>query len=153
MPTFFHVVCPGCHAVNRLPADRLDGSGACGKCHANLFSGQPVDLDESGFHKHIGRSDLPIVVDFWAPWCSPCRMMAPEFEEVARRLEPRYRFVKINTEEARNLASRFGIRSIPTLAIFHGGKEVVRQAGAMKAGDMIRWIETNSRSWNEKTSS
>jgi len=112
-----------------------------------------VDLDESGFHKHIGRSDLPIVVDFWAPWCSPCRMMAPEFEEVARRLEPRYRFVKINTEEARNLASRFGIRSIPTLAIFHGGKEVVRQAGAMKAGDMIRWIETNSRSWNEKTSS
>lgn len=144
MATMHHVVCPSCHAVNRLPADRLDDSGSCGKCHARLFTGQPVELNEAGFDKHIGRSDLPIVVDFWAPWCGPCRMMASAFEEATRRLEPRFRFIKVNTEVSQNLASRYAIRSIPTLAIFQGGREVTRQTGAMDTVGILRWIESST---------
>jgi thioredoxin 2 len=139
-----HVVCPHCHAVNRLLADRLGDAGSCGKCHRPLFTGQPVELDEPGFDKHLGRSDLPLLVDFWAPWCGPCRTMAPAFADAARRLEPRYRVIKINTEEAQNLAARFAIRSIPTLALFRGGREVARQAGAMDTGGILRWVDSNS---------
>jgi thioredoxin 2 len=139
-----HVVCPHCHAVNRLPAARLADGATCGKCKAALFSGHPVELDEAGFDKHAGRSDLPLVVDFWAPWCAPCRMMAPAFAEAAGLLEPRYRLVKVNTEEAQGLAARFGIRSIPTLALFQGGREVARQAGAMDASGIVRWVRSNT---------
>jgi thioredoxin 2 len=139
-----HVVCPRCHAVNRVPADRLADGGTCGKCGGALFSGQPVELDEASFGKHVGRSDLPLVVDFWAPWCGPCRMMAPAFAEAARLLEPRFRLAKVNTEEAQSLAARFGIRSIPTLALFKGGREVARQSGAMDAAGIARWVQANS---------
>jgi len=107
-----------------------------------LFSGQPVELDEAGFDKHVSRSDLPLVVDFWAPWCGPCRQMAPAFAEAARRLEPRYRLLKVDTEKEQGLAARFGIRSIPTIAIFRGGREVARQAGAMDTGGIVRWVES-----------
>ncbi|MBI4985448.1 MAG: thioredoxin TrxC [Rhodocyclales bacterium] len=144
MSSSLHVVCPHCHAVNRLPAARLADGGTCGKCRAPLFAGQPVELDEAGFAKHVGRSDLPLLVDFWAPWCGPCRTMAPAFAEAARRLEPNYRVVKVNTEEAQGLAGRLGIRSIPTLALFRGGREVARQAGAMDTGGILRWVENNS---------
>lgn len=139
-----HVVCPHCHAVNRVPAERLADGGTCGKCHGALFAGQPVPLDEASFGNHVGRSDVPLVVDFWAPWCGPCRMMAPAFAEAAKLLEPHYRLAKVNTEEAQSLAARFGIRSIPTLAIFKDGREVARQAGAMDAVGIARWVKANA---------
>ncbi|RLJ63549.1 thioredoxin TrxC [Sulfurisoma sediminicola] len=144
MSDALHVVCPQCHSVNRVPAERLAEGGTCGKCKAPLFTGEPVELDAAAFDKHIGRSDLPVVVDFWAPWCGPCRMMAPAFAQAARSLEPRYRLVKVNTEEEQQLAARFGIRSIPTLAMFKGGREIARQAGAMDAASLVRWIQAQA---------
>ncbi len=135
-----HVVCPHCDAVNRVPAERLGEEAKCGKCRAPLFAGAPLALDEGRFAKHLGRGDLPLVVDFWAPWCAPCRAMAPAFEAVARRIEPRARLIKVNTEEAQALAGRYGIRSIPTLVIFRGGREVARTSGAMDAAALENWI-------------
>ena len=137
-----HVVCPHCEAVNRVPRDRLGAGAKCGKCHTPLFSGAPLSLSEQGFARHIGRNDLPVVVDFWAPWCGPCRMMAPAFEEAARRLEPHARLVKVNTEQAQGLAAQLGIRSIPTLAVFRGGREVARTAGAMDAARLVAWVQS-----------
>ena len=135
-----HVVCPRCDAVNRVPPDRLAEDAKCGKCRAPLFAGAPLALDEGRFAKHLGRSDLPLVVDFWAPWCAPCRAMAPAFEAVARRIEPQARLIKVNTEEAQGLAMRQGIRSIPTLVVFRGGQEVARTSGAMDAAALENWI-------------
>jgi thioredoxin 2 len=140
MSEVVHVVCPHCDAVNRVPRERLASGAKCGKCHSALFVGTPVALDERRFATHLSRSDLPLVVDFWAPWCAPCRMMAPVFEEAARSLEPSARLVKVNTEEAQGLAMRFGIRSIPTLAVFRGGQEVGRTAGAMDLARLSAWV-------------
>ena len=140
MSNAVHVVCAGCDAVNRVPEERLGEGAKCGKCHAPLFTGVPLALDERGFARQVGRTDLPLVVDFWAPWCGPCRMMAPAFEEAARLLEPRARLIKINTEEAQGLATQIGIRSIPTLAVFRDGGEVARTAGAMDASRLVAWI-------------
>ncbi|WP_295402767.1 thioredoxin TrxC [uncultured Thiocystis sp.] len=139
MPQDLHVVCPSCDAVNRIPSSRLGGGAKCGKCHGPLFAGMPLALDEARFARHLARSDLPLLVDFWAPWCGPCRMMAPAFESAAAKLEPAMRLIKINTEEAQNLSGRLGIRSIPTLALFRGGAEVARQAGAMDANGIVAW--------------
>jgi thioredoxin 2 len=138
------VVCPHCHAPNRVPAERLDQHGSCGKCKKKLFTGTPVELTEADFDRHAGRSELPLVVDFWAPWCAPCRAMAPAFAEAARTLEPRFRLAKVNTEQEQSLAARFGIRSIPTVAIFRNGREIARQAGAMDVGSLMRWIQANA---------
>jgi thioredoxin 2 len=140
MSNAVHIVCANCDAVNRVPQERLGEGAKCGKCHAPLFSGAPLSLDEQGFSRQVGRSDLPLVVDFWAPWCGPCRVMAPAFEEAARVLEPHARLVKVNTEEAQGLATQLGIRSIPTLAVFKGGREVARTAGAMDAGRLVAWV-------------
>ena len=138
------VVCPHCHSPNRVPQDRLAEGGSCGKCKGALFAGEPVELDESSFARHINRSEVPVVVDFWAPWCGPCRQMAPAFAQVTKELEPRYRLAKVNTEEQQSLAARYNIRSIPTLAVFRGGREIARQAGAMDAASLKRWIQANS---------
>lgn len=145
MPASPIVVCPHCHAPNRVPAERLGDGGTCGKCKQALFAGRPVELDAGSFDVHAGRSELPLVVDFWAPWCGPCRMMAPAFEQAARELEPQVRLAKVNTEEEQDLAARFGIRSIPTVAVFRGGREIARQAGAMDAGTLARWIRNALR--------
>ena len=137
-----HVVCPHCDAVNRLPAERLGEQPDCGKCHHHLFSGHPAVLTTSNFDRHAGRADLPLLVDFWAPWCGPCRVMAPAFEQAAAHLEPHFRLAKVNTEEEPALAARFAIRSVPTLALFQDGRELARQPGAMGLADIIRWARS-----------
>jgi thioredoxin 2 len=144
-PESLHIVCPQCDAVNRVPAARLAAEPVCGKCQQVLFTGRPLDLSSARFLKHVERSDIPVLVDFWAPWCGPCRTMAPFYEQATQRLEPRFRVVKVNTEESQDLGARFAIRSIPTLALFKGGREVARQPGAMDATNIIAWATQYNR--------
>lgn len=133
------IACPHCHSLNRVPAARLGESPACGRCHKPLFAAHPVELGVDTFAAHYSRSELPLLVDFWAPWCGPCRVMAPQFEAAAAQLEPHVRLAKINTEQQPTLGQQFGVRSIPTMALFKEGREVARQAGALAAADIVRW--------------
>lgn len=144
MSDSLHIVCPHCDTVNRVPADKLKNQPTCGKCTKALFAAHPIELDSARFMKHLARNDIPVLVDFWAPWCGPCRMMAPAYEQAAQRLEPEVRVVKLNTEEARDVAANYAIRSIPTLALFKNGQEVARQAGAMDVARIVAWAQAQA---------
>lgn len=133
------IACPHCHAINRLPAARLSQSPACGRCHRALFIGAPVALGATNFEAHASRSGIPLLVDFWASWCGPCMQMAPEFAKAAGVLEPHLRLAKVDTEAEPALASRFAIRSIPTMVLMQGGREIARQSGAMSAAGIVQW--------------
>ena len=126
-----------------MPAERLAAAPVCGHCHQPLFTGQPLAVDEAGFHKHLSRNDIPVLVDFWAPWCGPCQMMAPHFAQAAAQLEPRVRLLKVDTEAQPALGARHAIRSIPTLALFQGGRELARQSGAMQAAGIVQWARAH----------
>jgi thioredoxin 2 len=134
------VACPGCLTANRVLAARTADSPKCGRCATALLDGKPLALDERSFDAFIARTELPIVVDFWAPWCGPCRAMAPAFETAARDLGPSARLVKVDTDASPGLAARFGIRSIPTLILFRAGRESARRSGAIDAGSLTRWV-------------
>jgi thioredoxin 2 len=145
MSDSLHLVCPHCHAINRVPAARLGQAPNCGQCHRPLFEAHPLELTAATFDKHISRNDIPLLVDFWAPWCGPCKMMAPQFAQAAGQLEPQVRLAKVNTEAEQGLGAQYSIRSIPTLALFRGGREIARQPGAMGAQDIVNWVRSQLR--------
>lgn len=143
MSESLHLVCPHCQAVNRVPITRLSQHPSCGKCHQLIFSGKPLELTAATFQNQIKNNGIPVLVDFWAPWCGPCKSMAPAFAQAAGILEPKIRLGKVNTDVEQGLGNQFAIRSIPTLVLFNDGKEVARQSGAMGLQDILRWVNAH----------
>ena len=134
-----HIVCPHCAATNRLPAGKQAGAGKCGACHAALFDGHPAPVDATAFDKHRRNNDIAVLVDVWAPWCGPCRMMGPMFEAAAAELEPQVRLIKLNADEAPGVAAEYQVSGIPALLLFRGGRVVARSAGVMDARRIVDW--------------
>jgi len=135
------IVCTACGATNRLPPERDARAARCGKCRDALFSGHPADVEGAMFQRQVGRNSIPVLVDVWAPWCGPCRMMAPEFARAAGMLEPEMRLIKLNSEAEPQVAAALGIRGIPTLILYRGGREIARQSGAMDAASIAGWAQ------------
>jgi thioredoxin 2 len=135
------VACPQCHSLIRVPEARAGEHPHCPRCKAQVLSGEPVALDGAAFAAHVERATLPVLVDFWAPWCGPCRMMAPVLDRIASQRATALRVAKLNTDEQPQLAARFGIRSIPTLILFRDGRELARQSGAVDAASLSRWLD------------
>ncbi len=138
-----NVVCPGCHATVRVPAARWSERPRCPRCATTVLGGDPAELEEADFERHLARSEVPLVVDFWAPWCGPCRTMGPQFAAAARQVPKPVQFAKMNIDANPGVAERLGVRSIPTTVLFAGGREVARQTGARAAGDIVAWIDAH----------
>ena len=145
MTDSLHIVCPHCHTTNRVARADLSNAPDCGNCHQPLFVAHSTALDEASFDKHMQRNQIALLVDFWAPWCGPCRQMAPAYEQASAALEPNVRLAKVDTEAVQSLAARFNIRSIPTLVLFANGQEVARHSGAQGSDDIVRWVRSNLR--------
>jgi thioredoxin 2 len=139
MSTAAHIVCPHCGTVNRVPSERPAGGARCGGCHQALFDAHPATVDEAGFDRHVRANSIPVLLDVWAPWCGPCRAMAPAFEQAAAALEPQVRLLKLNADEAPNVTARLGVRGIPAMYLFRGGSVLGQTAGAMSADAIARW--------------
>lgn len=146
MNNSLHLICPSCTTKNRIDAQRLTDRPKCGKCSQPLFTATPLELNADLFQRHLSNNDIPVLVDFWAPWCGPCKIMAPAFKQAAGLLEPHLRLVKVNTQEQQTLAGRFGIQSIPTLVLFRQGREVARQPGAMTVEQIVQWARLHATS-------
>jgi thioredoxin 2 len=144
-PSSVHVVCPHCGAINRIPAARSAKEAKCGRCHRPLSEGKPLPVTTEAFERHRTRNEIPIVVDFWAPWCRPCLAMAPAYERAAAELEPEFRLLKVNTEEEPDLAARYDIRSIPTMMMFAKGRRIAQIAGAMSGADIVDWVRSQAQ--------
>lgn len=145
MTTKAMIVCTHCGGVNRVPAERDARAAKCGSCSSLLFDGRPRDIGADQFDRQVARSTIPVLVDVWAPWCGPCRTMAPAFEAAARQLEPRLRLVKLNSDAEPDLSARLGIRGIPTMLLYAGGRETGRVSGAMSTGQITAWVEERLR--------
>ena len=143
MTDFNQIVCPSCTAVNRIPKSKPAKAAKCGKCKSKLFTGQPVDLTDANFAKFINKTSIPVVVDFWAPWCGPCKMMGPEFAKAAADMEPKVRFVKLNTQDHQHTAAKYKIQGIPAMILFKNGQPVDHIAGVRRAGEIKSWITSN----------
>jgi thioredoxin 2 len=140
---FQHIVCPHCGAINRVPGDRQATAASCGTCKMKLFAAKPLEVNAASFERHTAKNDIPVLVDVWAPWCGPCRAMAPQFERAADMLEPEVRLLKLNADEEQAISARYGVRSIPTMLLFKDGKLKAQTAGAMDAGRIVAWAKAN----------
>ncbi len=141
MSDFIHIVCPYCKGTNRLPEDKLSNTAKCGRCKEQLFDTKPISLTTDNISQHLEKNDIPVLIDFWAPWCGPCKMMAPNFEEAAKNFQTKVRFAKVNTEDQQSLGAHFNIRSIPTLILFKQGREIDRISGALDASALTDWLK------------
>jgi len=142
MSEFTHIVCPHCNGTNRIPSSKTPEEAKCGRCKKSIFDTKPIELTSENISQHLEKNDIPVIIDFWAPWCGPCKTMGPNFEQASRNFKAKVRFAKVNTEAQQSLGAHFNIRSIPTLILFKGGKEVDRVSGALDANALIQWINS-----------